>query len=86
MELREAFRARLQRKAKALELVDHLFINPFITIQQAAKLLSTTRETARQTINVLAESDILEEISGRTWGRLYLARPIFDAIQGPARQ
>ena len=79
--LREAFRTHLRRKARALELVDHLFGNPFVTVARAAELLGTSGETARQAIMVLEESEILEEVSGRSWRKLYLARPIYEAIQ-----
>jgi Fic family protein len=80
-DLREVFRQRLHRKAKALELVDHLFINPYVTVSRAAGLLQTTTQTARQAILTLGESKILTEITGRSWGRIYLAQPIWDVIQ-----
>lgn len=82
MDLREAFRAHLQRRTKALELVDHLFMNPYVTVSEAARLLDTSNQTARQAISALVESDILREITGRNWGRVYLAGPILEAIQG----
>jgi Fic family protein len=80
-DLREAFRQHLHRKAKALELVDHLFVNPYVTVRRAAELLDTTSQTARQAILTLEERKILFEITGRSWGRVYLARPIWDVIQ-----
>lgn len=81
-DLREAFRSHLQRKTKALELVDHLFVNPFVSIARAARLLTTSPETARQAVMTLEQSDILMEITGRSWGRLYVAGAILEAIQG----
>jgi DNA-binding GntR family transcriptional regulator len=44
-------------------------------------LLGISGETARQAVMVLEQNKILEEISGRSWGRMYVARPIYDAIQ-----
>ena len=49
--------------------------------QSGAELLDTSKETARKAVMVLEESHILEEITGRSWGKLYVARPIYDAIQ-----
>jgi Fic family protein len=81
MELRESFRRQLRRKPRALALVDHLFVNPYVTVARTAELLEVSQETARQAVQVLEECAILEEVTGRRWGRLYLARPILDAIQ-----
>ncbi len=74
-------RARLHRRGKALELVDHLFINPYITVANAARLLGTSKETARKAVVVLEESGIIHEVTGRKWARLYLAESILEAIQ-----
>lgn len=82
LDLREAFRSHLHQKAKALALVDQLFINPYITVALAAQVLETSNQTARQVVQLLEDSHILEEITGRHWGRLYLARPIFDTLMG----
>jgi Fic family protein len=82
MDLREAFRSRLHHRANALALVDQLFINPYITVARAATMLETSNETARQVVIMLEQNNILEEITGRSWGRLYLARPILDALIG----
>lgn len=82
MDLREAFRSQLRQKPRALELIDHLFINPYVTVAAAARLLETSDQTARQAVRVLEDNKILEEVSGRKWGRLYLAAPILEAIEG----
>ena len=82
MELRERFRRRLQEKPKAQALLDELFINPYISIARAAKLLNVSNPTARQAVTVLQQHGMLEEVTGRAWGRLYLARPILEAIEG----
>lgn len=81
MDLRESFRLDLQRQGKALELIDHLFINPYITIAYAAQLLGTSNETARKAMGTLQASGVVREVTGRSWGRLYLADAILEAIQ-----
>lgn len=82
MDLREGFRAALRHKPRALALVDHLFNNPFVTVARAAELLGTSNQTARQAVLTLEALDILQEITGRKWGRLYVAGPIMAAIEG----
>jgi Fic family protein len=81
MELRERYRAQLRERPKALGLMDALFINPFISVARAARSLKVSNPTARQAVQVLLECGMLEEITGREWNRLYLARPILNAIE-----
>jgi len=81
MELRERFRAQLRERPKALGLLDALFVNPFVSVARAARILKVSNPTARQAVQVLQECGMLEEITGREWNRLYLARPILNAIE-----
>jgi Fic family protein len=82
IDLREDFRARLLDKPRALALVDHLFVNPYITVSRAQRILQRTDPTARSAIAVLEQQSIVSEITGRSWRRLYLCQPVFDAIIG----
>lgn len=84
MELLRRFQKRLRDKPKALALLDHLFLNPYMSVARAERVLKVSNPTARQAVRVLEERGMLEEITGRAWGRLYLARPILEAIEGPA--
>jgi len=86
MNLREKFRARLRNKPRALLLLDQLFVNPYLTVARAVHLLKVSDPTARQAVQQLEKCGMLEEVTGRGWGRLYLARPIFNAIEGRVRQ
>ena len=81
MALREKLRKRLLKQARALTLLDVLFANPYLSVARAAKILEVSNPTARQAVRALIDADVLEEITGRSWGRLYLARPILLAIQ-----
>jgi Fic family protein len=81
--LRERYRKRLARKPKALALLDELFVNPYITVARAAKFLEVSNPTARQAVAILEKEGLLKEISGRAWGRLYLAEPVLKAIETP---
>lgn len=73
MDMREEYRKRLSNKPKALALLDELFINPFLSVSRAQGILEVSNPTARQAVEVFA--GMLEEVTGRSWGRLYLARP-----------
>lgn len=81
MDLREAYRQRLSRRPNALRLVDELFANPYLTAARAARVLGVTDPTARLAISRLQTEGLLEEVTGRSWGRIYLARPILEAIE-----
>ncbi len=84
MELRETFRQRLSRKPSALRLLDDLFLNPYLTVARAVQILQVSKPTARQVIALLQQEGLLEEVSGRKWRRVYLARPILEAIEARA--
>ncbi len=84
MDLRESYRQRLSRKPNALKLLDELFVNPYLTASRAARVLEVTAPTARQAIALLQAEGVLGEVTGRSWGRIYLARPILQAIEDRA--
>jgi cell filamentation protein, protein adenylyltransferase len=81
MDLREAYRGRLSKKPNALRLLDELFVNPYLTAARAAQILASSRPTARQAIGLLQTEGLLEEVTGRSWRRIYLARPILEVIE-----
>ncbi len=82
--LRENYHLQLRHKPKAIALLDELFINPYITVARAAELLEVSHPTARQTIEFLQQNGLLEEITGRSWGRVYLAHPILSVLEPPS--
>jgi Fic family protein len=84
MDLRETYRQRLIRKPNPLRLLDELFVNPFLTAARAAKVLGVSDPTVRLALKLLREEGLLTEMTGRNWGRIYLARPILEAIEGGA--
>lgn len=83
MELREKFRKRLADKPRALALLDELFVNPYVTVARAEQALEVSNPTARQAVALLQKHRMLKEVSGRLWGKLYLAQPILDVIEKP---
>jgi Fic family protein len=81
MDLYDRLRRDLRQKPNAMALLDELFVNPYITVSRAARLLNVSYPTARSAVARLQKDGLLEEITGRSWGRLYLARPILEAIE-----
>lgn len=82
LSLREDLRIDLGKDHRALSLLDDLFINPFTTVARASEHLGVATPTARKTVMKLVEMGMLEEASGRNWGKTWLARPILDAVSG----
>lgn len=82
LELREDYRRRLRGKVNAVALVDFLFANPYVTAGGATGLLGVSDPTARNAIAALENEGILEEITGRSWRRVYRCQAILDAIGG----
>lgn len=83
--LREKYRRKLREKPKAAALLDALFVNPYLTVRHAAKLLKVSDPTAREAVKVLKGVGMLVETTGRGWNQVYLARPILRAIDAPLK-
>ncbi len=81
MSLREQWRERLAGSRNAVRLIDALLVNPYMSVARAQRVLSVSNPTARQAVTRLQKLGMLTEITGRSWGRLYLARPILRIIE-----
>lgn len=81
IELREEFRKRVSDKPRALAMVDQLFTNPYVTVAHAMKTLDVTYPTALKAIELLVERKLIEKLGERRWGKLYLSRPVLEAIE-----
>jgi len=84
VDLRESYYKQLLGFPKAANLIDQLFVNPYITVGRAERELKTSNPTARKAIEIMEKYGILRETTGRDWGKVYLASAIADAIQNPA--
>jgi Fic family protein len=87
-ELRESYRAQLAgNRSRAIEVVDLLFENPFITARSASERLGITSQGALNLIRLLERKEWLLEIGtiGRG-GRVYWsASEIFAILNQPRR-
>ncbi len=83
-ELKEKYRKLVQSKTQVnaiLELVDNLFVNPYITIKKAEKITNSTYPTAKKFIDILVSLNILilkDETAERN--KIYRAKEILEII------
>lgn len=69
----------IRASSTLLGLADRLFDSPFITIPQAQAVLGVrTYNTARSGIQKLVAARILEPVGNEQYGKVFLAREIFD--------
>jgi Fic family protein len=83
IQMREEYRALVAHKPTALALVDELFRRPFVSAASVARALSVSDPTARSAIAALETIDLLHETTGKNWGRIWVAGPVFDIIDRP---
>lgn len=81
--LREAMRAKVATAPRALALVDVLFENPYLDANRVKTLLGVSDPTARKALGLLESAGLIEETTGRAWGRQYLARGVLAALDDP---
>jgi Fic family protein len=84
MDLREKLYIEIRNQPKAVALIDPLFTNPYMTVSRAAELLNVSLPTARQVVKALEESGVLHEVTGRAWGKTYVANRILRLIENSA--
>ena len=81
--LREGMRASVSAQPRALALVDPLFENPYLDANRIKRVLGVSDPTARKALAALEGAGLVEETTGRSWGRRYLARGVLNAIEDP---
>ena len=59
---------------------DSLFDNPYILVSDVMEKADITRPGALKMISTIVEEGLLEEVSGRQRGRVYLCKSIRDAV------
>ena len=81
VKLRDKVRAKVQKRPRALELVDRLFVNPYVSASNVAAFLGVSAPTARGLIELLEREGILKEITRRSWGRMWVAQGILAVME-----
>lgn len=80
------FRDRLRAariRGGAVELVDQLLANPYMTTSRATRFLNVSPQGAAYSVNRLVEAGILQEGGHAGAARLYVAREVLDVLEAP---
>ncbi len=68
--------------ALLLQLVDHLFDTPVITIPETERLLGVTYRSAKLNVEKLVDAGILSQVGDADYGKTFIANEILEVI-GP---
>jgi Fic family protein len=87
LDLREAYRERFQHRragARLLQVIDHLFAQPVVTINGVAEAIEQIDyQSAYRYVNALEAESVLREITGRSRNLVYQADDILEVIAAP---
>jgi Fic family protein len=81
--LREKYQGKTKNHKQAINLlsvVDLLFMNPFIRINQIAKELKVTYPTAKKAVQNLIKLNVLEPATKKKRNKLFVAHEILDVV------
>ncbi len=81
LEIREGFLQTAKELPRALQLIDPLLDNPYITYGRARRILGVSAPTAKKVINYLVANQILTQISESSWNPLFASNSILDALE-----
>jgi Fic family protein len=84
LKLRDEYRSLIQgftKSSSAIRLVDWLFEQPAVTVNQVADRLGLTHRAASMNVQKFIEKNILEEATGKERNRVYIAPEIIRTIQ-----
>jgi len=72
---------RPRAASAADKLISMLPVHPVVDLRTAEKILSVSDEAARQAIDRLTKSGVLQEVTGRSWGRLWECFDLFALLE-----
>jgi len=83
LNLQKEYRQLLQIESvpsHAFQLLDMLFVNPFVSLNGISDYLKITWPTAKASVDKLIKLGLIKEISGRKRNRLYCAEKLLNII------
>lgn len=80
-ELPERLKKIGSRASDGLKVIDQLYTQPIIGVDQVEKIIDKSNVTAYKLINELENTGILHEISGNQRNRLYIFKEYFDLFR-----
>lgn len=85
LDLQKEYRQQLQKESVptvVFQLLDMLFLNPFVSLPGISDYLKITWPTAKASVERLIKLGILKEVSGRKRGRIYCAKELLNILGG----
>ena len=79
--LQEQDRIRCSNNPNGLKLMDHLFMNPLVTIHEIRRVTGISDATAGRLIKQMTELGILNEITGYARNRKFLYKDYFNILK-----
>lgn len=79
-EMREQHRAMLIKQAGAVQVLDRLFAQPMITVNQVATLLNRTYPIAADLVKLMRKKGLLVETTGHARNRVFAYRPYLTLL------
>ena len=73
-------RARPRRGSADERLIDSLLASPVVTARSAADLVGGPKSSAFAAVNRLTSAGVLDELSGRRWGRVFAASDVLNEL------
>jgi Fic family protein len=83
LNLQKKYRQQLQKESvsmPAFQLLDMLFLNPFVSVPGISDYLKITWPTAKASVDRLMRLGILKEVSGRKRSRIYCAEELLNIL------
>lgn len=83
LDLQKKYRQQLQKESVStpvFQLLDMLFLNPFVSLPEASNYLKITWPTAKASVERLVKLEILKEVSGRKRSRIYCAEELLNIL------
>lgn len=79
--LQEQDRSRLANNPNGLKLIDHLFMNPLVTIKAIRRVTGVSDATAGRLAKQMIELGVLSEITGHARNRKFLYKDYFNILR-----
>lgn len=83
IDTREKYRLQLQSDNKTrgyTGLIDFIFVAPYFSLSQAQEALNSSYNTAKKAVGILENMGLVEEITGQTRNRIYVARELLNLL------
>jgi Fic family protein len=81
IDLQERDKSRVGNNPNAMKLLEHLFMNPLVTIREIRRLTGVSGATAGRLVNYMIEASILTEITGYARNRKFLYKNYFNILK-----